>query len=186
MTSAKSGAIVPPADLRFIEKAAPDITGESATAKVVTYLQTLYESVAETMPDFGGQLDSIAEVSLQHGDDEGIDPYAVAAGCYADQTDPAEVIFLTKAKKIRNIKSVKVNSEKTIKQEDRYLPPGACMKDYWDQLTQVHGEMVSFVQFWRAPGSELLIIIDLDHILFRARGSFFGGICFWVLLNFNH
>lgn len=139
----KSKALNPPADLRFLERAAPNPSGESAEAKVYSLLESLYESVAETMPDFGGQVEKVVETTLQHGDHEPVDPYAVAAGCAAD------IPFVVKAKKIRNIKSVKTDRQ-VLDQEVRYLPPGATMRDYWDQMVVVHGESVSFSTFWRA------------------------------------
>lgn len=39
-------------DMRFLEQPRAKITGSSASARVTSYLQTLYESVAETLPDF--------------------------------------------------------------------------------------------------------------------------------------
>lgn len=49
--AARSGATSPPADLRFLTKPKSLTCGSGSTAEVASFLQSLYESVAETLPD---------------------------------------------------------------------------------------------------------------------------------------
>ena len=134
--------------------------GDSATGRVLSFLQTLYESVAETLPDSREleTCDSIQCQIIEAKQVDNVDPYAVAL---ADKShgvlDPAESSSV-KPKKDRVLKSVKFDCEKVVSQEERWLPPGASMKDYWEQMLQSicrdatdpkDPDRISFSQFWR-------------------------------------
>ena len=41
----------PPADMRFVTHEKAHVTADSSVGQVTTFLQTLYDSVAETLPD---------------------------------------------------------------------------------------------------------------------------------------
>lgn len=148
--AAQAGQIVPPADLRYLRKAASDITAESATGRILTYLQQLYESVAETMPDFRG--DDSVETQVEFLDGEP-DPYAIQLLQRHDGVDDNQSgVPAVVTKKRRNLKSVVIQKGMVAEQEERFLPPGASMRDYWEQMQNENpAEKVSFCQFWRAP-----------------------------------
>lgn len=149
--------MVPPADLRYLAHAAPNIGGDSVTGKVVSFLQTIYDSVAETLPDTHDlDCDSI-ETSVQRTaavDVSGHDPYADALA----QEQPLEKLAGA-VKKDRQLKSAKFDRGKLVEREERWLPPGASMRDYWEQMLDSEGvdtanqkdpSRVSFSQFWKA------------------------------------
>ena len=142
---------MPPADLRYLRKAASDITAESATGRILTYLQQLYESVAETMPDFRGD-DSVETPAVEFLDGEP-DAYAIQLLQRHDGVDDNQSgVPAVVTKKRRNLKSVVIQKGMVAEQEERFLPPGASMRDYWEQMQNENpAEKVSFCQFWRVP-----------------------------------
>lgn len=142
-TSVEAGAVVPPADLRYLKKAS-NPKGGSVVGKVITFLQSLYESVAETLPDMRGEADCEA-ITLAPGEELAPDPYA-------DAMDEVKPFHIKPRKKPRHFRSIKVDPALDVEQDDRYLPPGGHMKDYWEQmLLEDDSVKVSFCQFWRAP-----------------------------------
>eukprot|EP00435_Cladocopium_sp_Y103_P067616 s19_g30.t1 len=62
----------PPADMRFVTHEKAHVTADSSTGQVTTFLQTIYDSVAETLPDIK---DDGLELGF-HKSLEGADPYA--------------------------------------------------------------------------------------------------------------
>lgn len=167
--------MVPPADLRYLKQAAPNIGGDSATGRALSFLQTLYESVAETLPDSREleTCDSVqCQISVKAKEVENADPYADALSNKAHGVlDLAGSCSVNAKKKDRVLKSVKFDSEKVVNQEERWLPPGASMKDYWEQMLQSvcrdptdpkDPDRISFCQFWRVSclvGGFLCVLI---------------------------
>lgn len=85
--------------------------------------------------------------------DVSCDPYAVALSEEGMPHQNAKSF-----KKDRPLKSVKFDREKLVEKEVRWLPPGASMRDYWEQMLDSEGvdtsdkkdpHRVSFAQFWR-------------------------------------
>ena len=121
----KDGLAAPPADLRFLKKAGRKI--EQNTADVYSYLESLYNSVAETLPD-------ARDEPLEAAD---VDPYA--AQLLRPEKD---------GKKNQKYRSVDVSASSAEK-EKRCLPPGT-MKEVYDQYVLQTADAVSFKTFWTA------------------------------------
>lgn len=140
LKAAESGAIIPPADIRYLktgvsrQPSANDVTG-----RILTFLQTVYESVGETLPDMRSEAD--CELSLVPGFDADVDPDPYSEALQQKTIKPSR-------KKPRTFKSLNFDPAMTVEQEDRWLPPGGHMRDYWEQMC-LHDSPVSFAQFWR-------------------------------------
>lgn len=119
--------------------------GNCSTARVVSFLQTLYDSVAETLPDVR---DDGIELSI-FGGGESVDPYATV-------DLPPALMEPVKRQKVRRYKQgLKVHVERepeTSGVEERYLPPGT-MKEYYEQFKCLD-DSVSFSTFWRVWRTE--------------------------------
>lgn len=145
--------MVCPADLRYLKREASSPQGECATSRIVSYLQEIYESIAETLPDFRGQSDVVCGETFQL-DPASADAYAMEleASIAAGEAHGTEGLNeLLKSKSQRRFKHVLVDMEKVPVQEPRFLPPGAHMRDYWEQMQATSSQKVSFSQFWRVP-----------------------------------
>ena len=130
------------------------------SASVVSYLMEIYNSVAETLPDFRDDTWDV-ETSLVSGDVEDGDSYAsllaqkLADGPKADH-DQGRLGKGRKTKIRRMRRSVKVTLERKPDSggvyEDKWLPPGQ-MKDHWElyRHSQRGVECASFTTFWRDP-----------------------------------
>ena len=159
--AAVRGAHGPPADLRYLAKPRSLVAGESGTGKVTSFLQSLYESVAETLPDVRD------EPSLEYAFKgnpalESTDPYAILDLVqFADEGGPP------RAGKVRKYKKgLKLHVERRPENsgfEVRYLPPGT-MKEYFEQFQCVDGQ-ISFATFWRVWR------VEFDHLKFRGVTS---------------
>ncbi|CAL1165648.1 unnamed protein product [Cladocopium goreaui] len=149
----------PPADMRFVTHEKAHVTADSSVGQVTTFLQTLYDSVAETLPDVK---DDGLELSFHKGL-EGADPYASV-----DMPAVATVEPPAKKQKVRKVRQgLKIHVERKLDHalEARYLPPG-CMKDYFEQFKSVDVlNKTSFSTFWRVWR------IEFDHLRFRAVSS---------------
>ena len=130
------------------------LTGAPAeqTASVVSFLQEIYESVAETLPDYRDETWDVA-TSLVPGDAADQDPYSDLQNL--DKQLEGGDIKKGKGTKLRKMKrSIKVNldrkSEAGGPYEEKYLPPGQ-MKDQWDlyRQRQQGKNTASFTTFWR-------------------------------------
>ena len=119
----------PPADLRFLKRALA-VTSES-TSEVVSFLEQLYNSVAETMPD----------VRDDTADDER-DPYCAAL----KRTDLKPEAPVRKKQKYRTVER---DLERAVQREERLLPPGN-MKECYEQFLLQTDVKVSFKTFWKA------------------------------------
>jgi len=63
-----AGENAPPVDLRYLRKPHNDTQNQSQRSSVISFLASVYESVAETLPDFRDEVDSGIEIE---GFDEG-------------------------------------------------------------------------------------------------------------------
>ncbi|CAK9056548.1 unnamed protein product, partial [Durusdinium trenchii] len=119
--AAQSGAVVPPADIRYLKRAAaPNLGGDSATGRIVAHLQQLYESVAETLPDFRGETDVVmakrGEIGLE---DELEDSYAEGLKSSTKEFEDPNSFVTGRTRKKRRRKSVVVDPEKVPPREPR-------------------------------------------------------------------
>lgn len=158
--------MVAPADLRYLRQAAPNIAGDSVTGRVITFLETLYNSVAETLPDSRDlECDSIETNLTSVADVSTSDPYAAAL---TEEGMPHQNAK-SSSRKDRPLKSVKFDRGKLVEKEERWLPPGASMRDYWEQMLdsegvdasdKKHPHGVSFAQFWRVLCPKFCQIVE--------------------------
>ena len=127
-----NGQASPPIDARYLERPLERLDVESSRAQVVTFLEGLYNSVAETLPDVK---DDPEEITFEgHA---GNDP----PDSYVEALNKEDLVTVTAPrggkKRIRTkIKSVKITEGRHPQQsglEIRFLPPGH-IKDYWEQL----------------------------------------------------
>ena len=147
-----------PADLRFLRKPKTRTCGDGPNPRITSFLQSLYDSTAETLPDVK---DDGVETTFSQGV-EGLDSYAVVnLDGSSGSTENG------KKRKIRKFKlGLPVHVERQPEQsgqEVRYLPPGV-MRDYWSQMQSIDSS-VSFTTFWRTWK------IEFPHLRFRAVSS---------------
>lgn len=145
-------------DLRFVKRPRSRVDGESATARVTSYLQSLYDSVAETLPDIRD--DPGVEIELMTGLSPLADSYGDALSARA------ALPFSKKSRKYK--KGVRVHDERHPDKsgfEVRFLPPGV-MRDHWDAMTAFDNlGRVSFSTFWSTWMREF------PHLRFRSTTS---------------
>lgn len=156
------GLTVPPVDLRYLTKPHGREEFNSMRSGVVSFLMGLYESVAETLPNF-------REPNLDEPDAASCSDVVVMENAWEDEPDPySELIdkpelpkdkLQEKGKKIRKSRgSIQVNVSRKPElggnYEVRWLPPGQ-MKDHWEQyklgVRNSAQKPASFTLFWRAP-----------------------------------
>lgn len=146
-TAARDNAAAPPVDLRYLQRPRGRIGAESEVrSDIVSFLSDIYDSVAETLPDFRDELcnsSNFVQLTL-----ESDDPYSQAL-----RNELQDSEFLPdKEKKPRKRKGqVEINLERTSKQfEERWLPPGS-MKEYFEQYRDqsVLEKPGCFASFWR-------------------------------------
>ncbi|CAK9089209.1 unnamed protein product [Durusdinium trenchii] len=154
--AAKAKANGPPVDLRYLQVPHARVTGDSASSKIVSYLHSLYESVAETLPDARDDPAIFSADLVSPGE---IDEYAVDLV----QDERAAV-----DRKRKRFKSLTVNTERLKQFELRYLPPG-CMRDHYEGMKAVADmESVSFSTFWRTWHEQLLVALTSHCIVASA------------------
>lgn len=152
MDAARRGDIVPPADARFLKKGLPSAqsrASDSSRARVISFLRSIYESVAETLPDVRD--DTCEDFDCQNMVvelPELRDPYSEAL----EVKPMAKSSKMAGRSKVRKKKrSVTMNPERA-SEEIRYLPPGN-LKDFWGQMVASEAESgqspVAFSTFWR-------------------------------------
>lgn len=163
----------PPADLRFLTKPANATEPSEERASVVSFLQQICSSVAETLPDYRDETyDVDTTLFTMSGDKHENDPYF-------DQLEKGEIpvsgpherkkdqVGKQKKKKTRKMKrTVKMNLSRNVLYEDRWLPPGQ-MKDYWEQYrhSQAGARCASFTTFWRE--ARFTFSTEVCHLLAR-------------------
>ena len=141
----------PPVDLRFIAKPLSRVGADSNSVRsdVVSYLNMVYESVAETIPDVrDSAFDAIDGSDLPSLDSKPLDVYSIEL---KRQVDEANKPLCSKPRKKR--KAVEMNPERAhgdSAPEVKYLAPG-FMKEYWVQYKAASAleQPASFPTFWR-------------------------------------
>ena len=150
-TAVDNGEPGPPVDMRYIRL---NLNKEpAATSECISFLEGIYQSIAETLPEIRdcsistSLVDSTALLETE-------DSYS--KGVTLKKKSVTQVINkkFVKRKGPRKIKSgMQVNRDRS--REIRYLPPGR-MKDYYEMmLSQYSSETAapaSFATFYRAPG----------------------------------
>ena len=158
-SAARKGKYAPPADLRFLKKPFVGNTAEKTAVRseILSFLQGLYESVAETLPDIRDDTepdDASVQVFL-HAESAEQDEYASALnGAQPNHELESQVKPLSKQSKPRKKKKSVVIQRSH--QEIRYLPPGT-LKEYWHQLNMMREpplKKIAFSYFWRAAPLE--------------------------------
>ena len=162
--SVEAGRSTAPVDLRYLRGVRKlDKTGDSQRAHVLTFLEQVYESQAETLPDVRDEPASdvhVAQFKLNIGQQEVFkDVYAECDVEHLNQSLEPKVRKLRK-----HCRSVKINPDR-VNEEPRFLPPGT-MFDVWQQMKASNPSCsVSFPQFWRIWKAEY------PHMKFRAHSS---------------
>ncbi|CAK9111173.1 FO synthase subunit 1, partial [Durusdinium trenchii] len=141
----QEGATAPPADLRFLKRPKEKVSGDMPTGKVTSYLETLYQSVAETLPDVKD--DGVECTFYEDASGDPVDNYVVAMDTTA------------KRGKRKTQKGLEIHSERA-ELETRFLPPG-CMKDYFEQFLASEAVNISFTTFWTVWK------VEYPHLKFR-------------------
>ncbi|CAK9059434.1 FO synthase subunit 1 [Durusdinium trenchii] len=158
--AAEAGYVNAPVDLRYISKPMSKNPSE-ATASVASFLSSMYQSVAETLPDIRDEAcDFEIETTLAAPEDETdkVDPYGDSI-LRSTTTRPAvktRAPRKDKVKKVRKFqKSIKVDLARKPElgglHEERYLPPGS-LKEIWEQYKVLNTPAASFVTFYRVAG----------------------------------
>eukprot|EP00435_Cladocopium_sp_Y103_P022689 s4752_g5.t1 len=107
-------------DLRFVKMPKSRLSGESASARVTSYLQSLYDSVAETLPDIK---DDGVITSLQTGRCGEADTYAKALS-----TDGGPVVVRKWARKYKH--NLKLHQER----HPSFAAKRELSKDFQDNI----------------------------------------------------
>ena len=147
-------------ELRYLKQGRAKVAGDSARARVTSFLEGLYTSVAETLPDIK---DEGVLTQLHDAPDVLQDSYADSlSGLQPDA--PAQTGLKRRNSRKRKM-SLEVHKDRhpsTSGLEVRFLPPGT-MKDHWETM-RAHdaGEQVSFKTFWKTWHTEF------SHLRFRA------------------
>lgn len=146
------------------------VQGDSRTGKVCSFLETLYESVAETLPDVKDDgIETVLEPDLSQ---EPPDAYVEALTASGVSQVPAVVCKPGKTKNQKPRKR-KFGLDLHVERQPgnsglqvKHLPPG-CMRDYYDQfrsLDEVENQ-VSFKTFWKCWK------VEFPHLRFRPVSS---------------
>ena len=154
--AANDGKTLPPADIRYLQKGIPSKATKSTDTsrqRVVSFLQGVYDSIAETLPDIRDEtcdFDSTATViKVPEGEDPYVKAFSLPVGLQANDGGNKG-----KGTKIRRRKfSIALNTERKEAQEIRFLPPGH-IREYWEQMkvSEARGSTekpVAFSTFWR-------------------------------------
>lgn len=162
--SAQNGEEAPPVDTRYLTKPYSKSGDESAAARadIISYLNSLYESLAETLPDSRDEtFDDVNPEAMNCQKLHGPDTYSVEFNKQAeaqDEVTPPRACSLKAPKKKKRrtvLRGVKLNMNRTGgdepgQMEIRWLPPGS-MRDIWAEYTSVSAleKPPSFPTFWR-------------------------------------
>lgn len=154
----------PPADLRYLKKIRSKVSGDTATARVVSFLESLYESVAETLPDVkdDGIVTELKESPLNQGDG-----YAEKLTVHGASSEPIRMMTTATHRKLprKRKMTLDLHTERHPDNsglETRWLPP-STMKEHFETMRNVDGrEKVSFSVFWRTWH------VEFPHLKIRA------------------
>ncbi|CAE7518779.1 cofG [Symbiodinium necroappetens] len=138
-----------------------EVTSRNVRGEILSYLQSVYDSTAETLPD-------VKDGTCEPDEDASVELLKDVATC--DQDDYA--VSLAKLQQVSAFKDSKkkTNQRKrsvTILRKDgevRYLPPGS-MKEYWEQLNcqRESQKPISFAFFWRVWYQEFAFMKFRSH-----------------------
>lgn len=146
----QDGRGAPPVDLRYLKLRRYDNTrSQDILQDVTSFLQKLYASVAETLPDVKDDctLDDGVENEIL-GQDVSVEPYSDFKLVKAVKDDSGEK--KSKPRKMR--KSIKIQPGRSVADgnEERFLPPGSMREHYVQYKAQSGLEQpASFPAFWR-------------------------------------
>ena len=162
----------PPMDLRYLSKSqfGRDNTSEGVT-EVISFLEKVYTSIAENMPDMRDDTWDVATDNATAVDDVD-DPYSLNIGIY-----PVSEEKTPKTK--QHQRGVTVAPGRTVADgcEERWLPNGT-MKEYWTQFcAQNPTAKVSFPTFWRVPGQWMGLVYFFANslcMIFQFQGLLLG------------
>lgn len=133
---------------------------------VVSYLKSIYESVAECLPDSrDNEFDNVDPLTIPSSGL--LDPYCVQLNLEADEEQKQRMYKgleqqMDKTQKPRKKKKgVEMNLDRTADEtgnEVKWLPPGK-MKEYYTQYTVISGlsKPASFPCFWKVPRPKYII-----------------------------
>lgn len=154
------GATAPPFDQRYVQGPKSRVKGASSSAEVVSFLLTLYESVAETLPDVK-DVDGV--VQLAHEQSAEVDPYAssIMEG-HQNQRLPSTI--KPKAKTRKRKFGMEVRAE-DCKSEVRFLPPGTMKEHYEVMISQDGFRKISFKCFWQTW------VTQFPHLKMRSESN---------------
>ncbi|CAK9068050.1 unnamed protein product, partial [Durusdinium trenchii] len=193
------GKTLPPADTRYLKKGVPskaEKSTDTSRQRVVSYLQSIYESVAETLPDVRDETCEFDSDAVMVDVPELVDPYVKAMSAPSESKSRVEQGVKLKPKpKVRTRKqSIELNTVRKHAQEDRraFLSVGVPV-----QLTGIGGaraphvfEMdrreslgdlaVLFViygaadRFWQLPHHPNDVLIRTRHNMADDSYTYFG------------
>ena len=155
----RDGAEGPPLDLRFVAQPRVKVAGETACAKVASFLESLYHSTAETLPDV--REDGVV-LTTHEGEDLTCDAYAESVGACPLGARPGASSSKRPRKRKMNLEVHPERSAEHMDREVRFLPPG-CMRDHWEAMAAI--ERVSFKVFWKTW------VTEFPFLKFRATSN---------------
>ncbi len=139
----------PPLDMRYLKRpfTRQETSGESQRSDVVSFLHSIYESTAETLPDVRDDAFDGSSVKVELNTS---DPYSASITEQVERSERQEASVQRKPRKHK--RQVEINPMRTVAagMEERYLPP-STMKDHYDQYRLQSGlaKPASFPVFWR-------------------------------------
>ena len=138
-----SGATGAPIDMRYIKRAS--VTTPESSSECISFLEGIYESVAETLPDIK---DHSMDIALEQVSSAAGDAYSISL---PSNCKPRKKQLRTAKGPRQFRKGLQVMRDR--KNDVRYLPPGR-MKDYYEQLLALTSATerkptVSFATFYR-------------------------------------
>ena len=150
--AARAKQFAPPVDRRYLLSGCnrdPFSEKESIKSEIISFLEGMYQSVAETLPDVKDDTYEPGDagvIQLKPGEGSDVLPDSYGPALQEGLKPPA-----TKSKRPRSQKK----SIKLLRTEGeiRWLPPGN-MKDYFEQFNAARDPQLppaSFAYFWRAP-----------------------------------
>lgn len=171
--SAANGDEGPPVDTRYLKKPYSKSGDEVAAARadIISYLNSLYESLAETLPDSKDEtFDNVNPEAMTLGSGHGPDSYSLEFNKQAEAKDEVKLpprACSVKPPKIRKrrsvLRGVRLNTDRTGGDEPgqleiRWLPPGS-MSDIWSEYVSVSTleKPPSFPTFWRVAWPLILM-----------------------------
>ena len=138
----------PPVDLRYLRKGFSK--QRTSSASVASFLEGIYQSVAETLPELAQQ--DVESTLAETAEEDRV----LSGSAFQARLDNASSPRLKKG--WGHKRAMKIQRKDL---PVRHLPPGT-MKEYWEQYRSIHGpDSSSFPTFWRVWLSEF------HHLRFR-------------------